>query len=747
MVDAAAPGTADALLQVVDRVVADLDRGRTAPRATLHSRLQRDLGLDSLALSELLDALEETFGVSLPTSALSTVETPDDLLRAVVAAGPRLVAPTAPAAAGPRPADRGIRTGRTAPADLATLVDVVDWYCATRPDRVHLWLRDDCGTEAPITYAGLRSSAERVAQGLIRSDVTPGQTVALMLPTSRGYFDAFLGVLLAGGVPVPIYPPARPSQIEDHLRRHITLLDNAQVGVLITVPEGRTVARVLRSSVATLRRVVTIEELSDAGGDEPLPRVAAGDTALIQYTSGSTGQPKGVVLSHAALLANIRAMEATAQVTPDDVFVSWLPLYHDMGLIGAWLGSLCSAMPAVVMTPQSFLSRPARWLEAVSAHGGTLTAAPNFAFELCLRRVTDAELATLDLSSLRMAMNGAEPVVAGTMQRFAERFAACGLRPEALAPVYGLAECGLGITFPPPGRGLVVDRIVADVLASDGRAVPARDGERDVLEVVACGSALPGYEVRVMDHGGRRLPDRREGEVELRGPSMTSGYYRNPDATDALFDGAWLRTGDLGYTVSGELHLTGRSKDLITAAGRNLHPEQLETEVGRIPGVRRGCVAVFGVPDPTTGTERLVVLAETHQTGHEELEWLRAQILDTTVDVLGTPAGDVVLAPPGTVLKTSSGKIRRSTCAERYRQGRTATRARPPWWQLVRVGARGVVPQLRRTSATVPTLAYSAWCWAVLLVLAVPLLAVITVAPRRGGGAARCGWRPGPCSA
>ncbi len=248
---------------------------------------------------------------------------------------------------------------------------------------------------------------------------------------------------------------------------------------------------------------------------------------------------------------------------------------------------------------------------------------------------------------------------------------------------------------------------------------------------MSCGSPLPGYEVRIVGPDSRPLPERQEGEVEFRGPSATSGYFRDPDATAALFDGTWLRTGDLGYRASGDLYLTGRSKDLMTVAGRNLHPEQLEAEVGRIPGVRKGCVAVFGVPDPSTGTERLVVLAETHLTDEEELRSLRGRILDTTVDVLDTPAGDVVLAPPGAVLKTSSGKIRRSECAQRYLRGGTATRERPPWWQLVRVGARGLDPGLRDAVRSVPELAYAAWCVVLLAVVGGFLLAVVAVVPRR----------------
>ena len=277
-----------------------------------------------------------------------------------------------------------------------------------------------------------------------------------MLPTGREYFTAFMGTLMAGGVAVPIYPPARPSGLEEHLRRQAAILGNALAAVLVTVPEARLVARLLRAHVPSLRTVTTVADLQ-AGGPGPPHAAAPDDVALLQYTSGSTGDPKGVMLTHRHLLANIRAMGAAEAPTPSDVFVSWLPLYHDMGLIGAWLAGLYHGFPLAVMPPLAFLARPARWLRAICEQHGTLSASPNFGYELCLRHVSDAELAGVDLSSWRLAFDGSEPVSAGTIRRFTDRFAPYGLRPEAMTPAYGLAEAGVGLTFPPLGRGPVVD--------------------------------------------------------------------------------------------------------------------------------------------------------------------------------------------------------------------------------------------------------------------------------------------------
>ena len=306
--------------------------------------------------------------------------------------------------------------------------------------------------------------------------------------------------------------------------------------------------------------MTTEPALRSEAGSGPLPAAGPADLALLQYTSGSTGDPKGVILTHRHLLANIAAMGGAANAGPGDVFVSWLPLYHDMGLIGAWLAGLRFGFPLVVMSPLAFLSRPARWLQAISRYRGTLSAAPNFGFELCTRQVPSAELTDLDLSCWRLAFDGSEAVSAETLRRFAARFAACGVRPQTLAPAYGLAEAGVGVTFPPPGRAPLTDVIDREVLARTGRAMPARARDRAPLEIVSCGRVLPSYRLRVADSSGRALGERREGQVEFTGPSATPGYYRNEAATGALHHDGWTVTGDLGYLADGELYLTGRTK-------------------------------------------------------------------------------------------------------------------------------------------------------------------------------------------
>jgi acyl carrier protein len=619
------------VLDEVRRMLAELGSAGVAALAA-DARLDRDLGFDSLALVELIARLEQRFDVSLPDEALSTVETPADLAGLVAAvSGPATgppppdSAPSVGTAGAPEPSIDLAGTGPLPDlASAATLIDVLEARAGATPGRIHLHVLGD--PDRTVTYGELRTGAAAVARGLaVRHGVEPGETVALMLPTSAEYFTTFLGVLLAGAVPMPVYPPTRPSQLEDHLRRHVRILDNAQAVLLVTVPEAVRVGRLLRGSVPSLRRVLTPAGLPAGDSPDARPRVGSSDLALIQYTSGSTGDPKGVALTHANLLANIQAMAAAAEVDEHDVFVSWLPLYHDMGLIGAWLGSLTAGFPLVVMSPLSFLARPARWLRAILEHGGTLSAAPNFGYELCLTKVTDEELDGVNLSGWRMAFNGAEPVSPATIERFTARFAVHGFRPTAMAPVYGLAENSVGLTFPPPGRGPRIDRIDRHRFLTDGRAVPVEDPA--AMPVVGCGSALPGHRVRVVDATGAELGDRREGRIEFRGPSATAGYFRNPEATARLRRDGWLDTGDLGYLAEGELFVTGRVKDLIIRGGRNLHPEELELAVGQLSGIRRGRVAVFGVEDPATGTERLVVEAETTERDPAAREELRRSVV------------------------------------------------------------------------------------------------------------------------
>jgi len=674
------------------------------------SRIERDLGIDSLSRTELILRIERTFRVRLPAQSISEAETVDDLVRALEQAGPareRVSLEMPPVSALP---------SVPAASRALTLLEVLDWHAARHPDRLHLTvLQDEATILGTLTYGELATTARNIARGLIAHDVQPGDRVALMLPTSIDFFTAFFGILYAGAIPVPIYPPMRLSQLEDHLRRQTGILRNAGACLLITMPEGRRLAGLLRAQVETLSAVESVASVEASAASIDLPQMKDSDSvALIQYTSGSTGDPKGVVLSHANLLANIRAMGGVMEASSADVFVSWLPLYHDMGLIGAWLGCLHFAAPLYAMSPLSFLVRPESWLWAIHRFRATFSAAPNFGFELCLNKIADAGLEGLDLSSLRMVANGAEPVSVQTLRRFIERFGSYGFSAQAMAPVYGLAESSVGLAFPPLGRAPVIDRIDRDRLSTHGLAEPAKPEDPRPLEIVACGQPLPGHEVRIVDEAGHELGERREGRLEFRGPSTTRGYFRNEIKTRELIHDGWLDSADRAYVAGGDVYITGRIKDIIIRAGRHLYPQEIEEAVAGISGIRKGGVAVFGVTDRASGTERVIVLAETRETDPAARAALQSRAHEITTDIAGTPPDEIVLAPPRTVPKTSSGKIRRSAAKELYESGHIGPVQRALWWQLLRLTLSGIGPQIRRLARLLRETLYAVWWWMVL---------------------------------
>jgi 1-acyl-sn-glycerol-3-phosphate acyltransferase len=452
-----------------------------------------------------------------------------------------------------------------------------------------------------------------------------------------------------------------------------------------------------------------------------------------------------VILTHSNLLANIRAIGEAIEVRPDDAAVSWLPLYHDMGLIGAWLLPLYFGLPLAVLSPLAFLNRPERWLWAVHHHRATLGAGPNFAYELCVRRIADRDIEGLDLSSWRLALNGAEPVNPETLERFAERFARYGLRREALLPVYGLAEASLAVTIPPLGREPRVDRIERTAFEREGRAVPAAPGARpddpNVAAFVSVGRPVPRHEVRIVDSSGCDAGERVEGALWFRGPSATRGYYRNPEASRALFPEGeplggpqaaagdrWVDSGDCGYQADGEIYVTGRVKDIIIKAGRNLYPHEIEELAGRVAGVRKGCVVAFGVADRPAGTERLVVVAEVRE---KDREHIVRGITDEVTSALGLPPDVVELLPPQSIPKTSSGKLRREETRKLYLAGKLAAPAAPAWLQVAKLvaisGAQVAHRQVRRALE----LAYGVYAAVVFVAWIVPTWLLVVLASGR----------------
>ena len=707
-------GSAGAIVDLARGLLLDLHPHRNSSLVVrLESTLDRDLGIDSLGRAELLARVEHAFQVRLGKEVVSHVETLGDLLAALEdAGGGELAVPDRPPALKPDPVEG-------TPADARTLMQALDWHAEAHPQRTHILQWDEPADRSEISYGRLRSGAADVCRGLREWGLRSGERAAIMLPTGADFFRAFFGILYAGGVPVPIYPPLRLAQLEDHLRRQGAILNNAEAVVLICSAEANTAARLVQPLVKGLREVKTVEQLASSAKGFRFEQQQSPQTALIQYTSGSTGNPKGVVLSHANLLANLRAMAERLQADSTDIFVSWLPLYHDMGLIGAWLGALYFGFPLVIMSPLTFLTRPQEWLWAIHRHRGTLSGAPNFAFELASRKIEDREIEGLDLSSLRMLLNGAEPVLPSTLRKFTDRFQKHGLRREALVAVYGMAENSVGLSIPLPGRPSVIDRVQRGPLTGRGQAAPAPPGDPNAIEFVGCGLPLRGHEVRIVDGTGREAGERRQGRLQFRGPSATSGYFRNEIKTRELFDGEWLESGDLAYVAKGNIFITGRSKDIIIRAGRNIYPHEVEQAVGEVEGIRKGCVAVFGSSDPNAGTERIVVVAESREKNQETLARIRHAVEQVATELLEAPPDEVVIAPPHTVLKTSSGKIRRTATREIYESGALMAGRRAVWWQFVRLLISGGRQRVAHGAQTTLVLLYAIYWWLVVALAAI----------------------------
>ncbi len=658
------------ILDAVRELALELSGDRAARAVSPTASLERDIGLGSLERVELLTRLESIFQRELSDNFL-LLDTPREIARALTQA------PAVNRAETRRVVHPAAATTVSLP-DVATLVEALSRRAAAEPARVHVHLRVDSRTQ-PITYGELWDGAKRIAAGLRARGIKRGEPVAIMLPTGFDYLQSFMGVLAAGAIAVPLYPPARLDRMEEYLQRQSRILANAEARLLISMPETAAVARLLRGDARALTKTTTVEALLAGAELGDGPDLTASDFALIQYTSGSTGDPKGVLLSHSNLMANIRAIAAGIDLRPTDVGVSWLPLYHDMGLIGTWLNTIVHGIPLVLMSPLAFLARPERWLWAIHERRATLSAAPNFAYELCVRKIRDEAIEGLDLSSWRCAANGSEPVSAASIDRFVDRFERFGFRREAMTPMYGLAESSVALCLPPAGRAPRVERVAREVFAREGRAVPAISNEAAPLSFVSVGKALPLHEVRVADEKGGGVAERVVGRVLFRGPSCMAQYYRNPTATSrAVLPDGWIDSGDLAYMSDGELFVTGRVKDLIIKAGRNLVPQEIEEVVGSIEGIRKGCVAAFGVADASTGTERLIVLAESHTQSNQERDRLEREIVAQVAAGVGVPPDTVRVVAPGVVPKTPSGKIRRTAARDAFESGKIAGARRAP---------------------------------------------------------------------
>jgi len=522
---------------------------------------------------------------------------------------------------------------------------------AARTDAGYLFVSaNGAGTAPDATSGTYRSYADvqrlswQVARALHDAGVRRGDVVAIVLADAEQFLTTLFGASMAGVVPASLYPPSTMGELPRYLEQTARILRACRARVVVTSATLAPSFEALRAGCPDLALVLT-REAFDGAAQEPAALPSLDDIVLVQFTSGSTSHPKGVALSHRNLAANVDAINGPAGLatTGADIGVSWLPLNHDMGLIGMALGPVFSARRVVLLPPHLFVKRPGEWLRAISRHRATISFAPNFAYDLCVRRVKEKDLEGLDLSCWRVAGCGAEPIHPPTLAAFAEKFAPVGFRAASFLPCYGLAEHVLAATFPPRHRAPRVE---------------------DAF--VSCGSPLPGHMLRIVDEEGRPAAEGEIGEIALAGPSVMLGYYNDAELTRQTIRDGWLYTGDLGYMSDGELFVCGRVKDIIIVNGRKFHPQDLEWAVDDLAGVRRGRVVAFGTMQ-SGGPDRIVVVVEPSGTVASDvlIDAIRRRISDD----FGLYVDEVALVPSGTVGRTTSGKVQRAATKARYERG------------------------------------------------------------------------------
>jgi fatty-acyl-CoA synthase len=543
-----------------------------------------------------------------------------------------------------------------------TICDLLDHAAAKRGDLGFVFI-DEAGEETFAPYAALLERVRTIAGGFRELGQREGARVALAIDDPLAFVATFLGAAREGLVPMPLAPYSGLRTGDAFLRSLLPTLDAGAPSLVVA--DARTASLLgahARASGETSSlpptarpslRVVEPTAVEGPSIDEPRA-VDGGAPAFIQFTSGSTCAPRGVVLTHDAVCANLRAIESELRIEGGDVGVSWLPLHHDMGLVGMVLTALRTSTTLVLMPPMLFVKSPGRWLRAISRHRATVSFAPSSAYAMTARRVRDRELEGLDLSSWRVAGVGAEPIHVGDLEGFATRFAPCGFDRRAFAPSYGLAEHVVAAALGPVGRGVRVDTVRGNSLAEGDRAEPCDDDDPRAARIVACGRRLPHHELLIVDEGGSPLADRYVGRILVRGPSRMLGYH-GLERDDA----AWLETGDLGYLTDGDLFVCGRKKELIIRAGEKLHPRDLEWAATRLPYVR--AAVAFGVV--RDGTERIVLLVEcVGATGAARADDIAAEVQGEC----GARVDEVRIVPTRSLPRTTSGKLQRVRVREIY---------------------------------------------------------------------------------
>jgi fatty-acyl-CoA synthase len=536
----------------------------------------------------------------------------------------------------------------------ATLVD----RAAREPSAVAYYLPDEADGDGRLTVGELYRRADAAGAALADAGLGRGDRVCLCMDTSPELLAALYGVALVGAVPMLAEPPLTAGRRRLWLERVRHMVEVAGPTVLVCDEGLREAAE---EELAPLGVTVLSPPFGDGTLAKPVLEADPEEPAFIQFTSGTTSAAKGIVHSHRSLLAASDAIGRGIPFHRDDVVVSWLPLHHDMGLVGCTLSTFLHDLPTVLFKPLSFGLRPARWLHLVHRYRGNVSPAPNFAYQLVMATAKEADLEGLDLGSWRVAFNGAEVVDAGTVRDFQRVTGPYGFPPESLRPCYGMAELGLAATFAPPDTLPRIERLSRSALA-DGRPMGPPASDADAQEFVSSGVPVPGTKIRITGEDGRDLPDGRAGKVLVNSTSMMNGYLGVP-LEEVVRDG-WLETGDLGFVLDGELFVTGRAKDLIIIAGRNYHPQPFEAAATTVDGVRASGAAAVGRYDAATGTERLVIVVETKfHDDEEQAGRIRTEVERRVSERTGVSPGQVVTVKPGRLPRTSSGKMQRHLVA------------------------------------------------------------------------------------
>lgn len=553
------------------------------------------------------------------------------------------------------------------PARLTTAGNLaaalVDRY-RREPDAVAYYL-----PEAPddrITVEDLFAAANAAGAALVAAGVRRGDRLCVCVDTSPELLAVLFGAALVGAVPMLAEPPLTAGRRKLWLERVGHLIEAGEPSVLVCEEGLREIAEETFGG----RGLPILSPPFDAGVvREPVLDPDPEEPTLIQFSSGTTSAAKGVVLSHRGLIAAADAIGAGTPFRRGDIMLSWLPLHHDMGMIGGTLTPFLHDVTAVLFRPLTFAVQPELWLRLIHRYRATMSPAPNFAYRLIAGRLSTLDLTGLDLGSWRTAFNGAEVVDPNTVRAWERAMGPYGFRPESMRPCYGMAELGLAATFAPADTRPRITSLSRTAMLEHGRAEPP-DHEWDAQEFVSSGTPVPGVRMRVVDKDGTDLPDGRAGRILLAADSMMTGYYKLPDKTAEDLRDGWLRTGDLGFVIDGELYVTGREKDLVIIAGRNYQPQPFEIAAATVDGVRAGGVAAIGVPDADSGTERLVLVVESKRFGAAELMTELAVSVERAVaDLAGVRPHRVIMVPPGTVPKTPSGKTQRPLLARKVTLG------------------------------------------------------------------------------